>query len=198
MSLEHVEFGDVIFVERQPDVRIIVSIPARFSLSERRDASGERRVFVGRAIYLSPDAVALVSPVSVKVGGRIIAHIDRLGEIEGFVAHVLERGFVMNIAASGDERYKLATKIEWLEKHKNYDVRDLRTNKRVVPTNPYSRIIWPDGSSETCRVLDISGSGAAISAETVPDIGAVLLIGMAVGCVVRHFEGGFAVQFIKR
>ena len=50
MSLEHVDFGDVIFVERQEDVRIIVSIPARFSSSERRDARGERRVFDCRAV----------------------------------------------------------------------------------------------------------------------------------------------------
>jgi hypothetical protein len=198
MSLEHAEFGDVIFVDRQEDVRVIVSIPARFSSSERRDARGERRVFACRAIYLSPGAVALASPVVVKTGERIIAHIDRVGELDGVVTHVLEGGFVVSLTASDDERCKLAAKIEWLEKHKNHDAIDRRADKRIVPTNPHSRMILPDGSSESCLILDISGSGAAISSDTVPNIGTVLLIGMAVGSVMRHFEGGFAVQFIKR
>lgn len=198
MSLEHTDFGEVIFVERQQDVRIIVSIPARFSSLERRDARGERRVFVCHAIYLSPGAVALASPVIVRVGERIITHIECVGDLEGVVTHVLEGGFVVSIAASVDERYKLATKIEWLEKHKNHDVLDRRADKRVVPPNPRSRIILPDGGSETCLVLNISGSGAAISSETVPYMGAILLIGKAVSHVVRHFEGGFAVKFVKR
>jgi len=198
MSLEHADFGDVIFVERQQDVRIIVSIPARFSSSERRDTSGERRVFMCRAIYLSPTAVAFASPVIVRVGERIITHIERVGDIEGVVAHVLKGGFVVNIAASVDERCKLASKIEWFEKHKNHDVLDRRADKRVVPPNPHSRMILPDGGSETCLILNISGSGAAILSETVPYMGGILLIGNAVSHVVRHFEGGFAVRFVKR
>jgi hypothetical protein len=198
MSLEHVDFGDVVFVERQKDVRIIVSIAAQFSSSERRDARGERRVFTCRAVYLSPDAVALASTVSVKVGERIITHIDGIGEIEGVVAHVLGGGFVMSVAANAFERCQLASKIVWLEKHKNHDVLDRRSDKRMMASNPRSRVILPDGGSESCLVLNISDSGAAISFDTVPYVGAFLLIGTAVSCVVRHFEGGFAVRFVKR
>jgi len=39
---------------------------------------------------------------------------------------------------------------------------------------------------------------SAASSDTVPDVGAVLIIGKAVGHVARHFDGGFAVQFIER
>jgi len=91
----------------------------------------------------------------------------------------------------------LIDKIEWVEKHKNHDVSDKRANERFVPTNPYSRMILADGSCEDCLVLDISVSGAAVSANTVPNIGTLLAIGTVIGRVVRHFEGGFAVQFIQ-
>jgi hypothetical protein len=37
MPLEQVNSGDVIFVERQEDVRIIVSIPASFARRQQRD-----------------------------------------------------------------------------------------------------------------------------------------------------------------
>ena len=198
MSLDDAELDDVVFVERRHDVRIIVNIPGRFSLSDRRDARGERRVFACRAVNLSACAVALASPVNAKVGERVLAHIDHLGKLEGAVVRGLERGFVMSISASAEERDKLADTIEWLEKHKNHDVADSRADERMVPTNPYSRIILPNGSRETCLVLDLSVSGAAISADTVPDIGTVLAVGIVVGRVVRHFDGGFAVQFVER
>jgi len=104
----------------------------------------------------------------------------------------------MSIAATTDERERLADKIDWLERHKNHDVTDQRTDERIVPANPYSRMILPDGSRETCLVVDVSASGAAVSANTVPNVGTVLAIGTLVGRVVRYFEGGFAVQFVER
>jgi hypothetical protein len=198
MSLEEIELGDLVFVERRHDIRVIVNIPGRFSLSDRRDKRGERRVFACRAVNVSAQAVALTSPVSGKVGERVIAHIDHLGKLEGVLVRQLDRGFVMSISASDEERDKLAGKIEWLEKHKNHEATDKRGDERVAPASPYSQMILPDGSRETCLVLDLSVSGAAISADTVPDMGTVVAIGVLVGRVVRHFDGGFAVQFVER
>lgn len=198
MSLNAAEFGDVAFVERRLDVRIIVSIPGRYSLSDLRDVRGECPVFACRAINVSPNAIALAAPVSGKVGKRVIAHIDHLGKLEGPIIRHLGQGFVMNILASDEERERLAAKIEWLEDYKNHDAQDQRTDARKVPANPYSKMILGDGSVATCVVLDLSATGAAIAADTVPEIGTVLAIGRVVGRVVRHFVGGFAVQFTER
>jgi hypothetical protein len=197
VSLDLAEFSDILIVERREDVRIIVNIAGRFSLANRRNAHGERRVFACRAVNLSPRSVAVASAVSGKVGERVIAHIDHLGKLEGSVQRVLTRGFVMSVSASAEERERLAGKIEWLEKNKNHDAPDKRTSERVVPANPYSWMMLSDGNRETCLVLDLSVSGAAISADTVPDVGTVLAVGTIVGRVVRHFNGGFAVRFIQ-
>jgi hypothetical protein len=193
-----VEYSDVVFVEPPRDSQVIVSIAGQFSLSDRRNRRGERRVFQCRAVYLSTHAVGFVSPVGVKVGERIIAHIERLGRLEGIVQRVLERGFLMSISASAQECDRLADKIEWLEKHKNHDVAERRADLRMTPGDMYSRVVLPDGNSETCQVLNISASGAALSAEAAPEVGTVLIVGKVVGHVVRHFDGGFAVQFIER
>lgn len=189
---------DIIFVERRNDVRIIVNIAGTFSLSDRRDARGQRRVFACRVVNLSAQAVALISAIAVKINDRIIADIEHLGRVEGNVVRLLDRGFVMSISASAAERDRLIDRIEWLEKHKNHDVSDRRNNERLVPANPYSRIILSDGRCETCIVIDASISGAAVSADTVPEIGTVLAVGTIIGRVVRHFEGGFAVRFIEQ
>jgi hypothetical protein len=147
---------------------------------------------------VSARAIARACPVNGKVGERVIAHIDHLGKLEGLIGRLLQRGFVMKIAASKKERDRLAAKIAWLGDYKNHDVPDRRVDGRMVPTNPISKLILSDGGVETCLVIDLSVSGAAISAETVPDIGTILAVGSVVGRVVRHFVGRFAVQFVER
>jgi len=198
VSTAPVEYSDIVFVEPPRDSRIIVSIAAQFSLSDRRNRRGERRVFQCRAVYLSTRAAGFVSPVGVKAGERIIAHIERLGRLEGAVQRVLEHGFLMSISASEQECDRLANKIEWLEKHKNHEVSERRADLRMTPGAMYSRVVFADGNSETCQVLNISSSGAALSADNVPEVGTVLIVGKVVGHVVRHFDGGYAVQFIEK
>jgi hypothetical protein len=196
MLPEQLDGGDLYWVECRRDIRIIISLPGRYSLADRRDVQGERRQFACRAINISNHAIGLAAPVNGKLGERVIADIDRLGRLQGNVARLLERGFVMSIAASDEERAALVDKIEWLEKHKNLEVPDGRTHKRFMPENPYSTLALHDGTIMTCFVIDISVSGAAVSADTVPAIGTVLAVGKAIGRVVRHFAGGFAVKFV--
>src|SRR6266508_3219789 len=184
-------------VDRAPtgDIRIIINLPGRYSLADRRDARGERRQFACRTVNISKHAIALAAPVNGKLGERVIADIDELGRLQGNVGQLLERGFVMTIAANDEERAALAGKIDWLDKHKNLEVPDGRTHKRFMPENPYSTLLLHDGNIMTCLVIDISDSEAAISADTVPEIGTVLAVGKVIGRVVRHFAGGFAVKF---
>jgi hypothetical protein len=184
-------------VECRRDLRIVASVSGRYSLVDLRDTRGERCVFACRAVNLSLQAITLAAPVSGKVGGRIIADILHLGRVEGMVARVFDRGFAMNIRASEAERAKLASKIEWLARHKDDHLPDQRADARFAPIVPYSRLILPNGAVMMCFVVDISVSGAAISAEIVPPIGTVLAVGKVVARVVRHFAGGFSVRFVE-
>jgi hypothetical protein len=54
-----------------------------------------------------------------------------------------------------------------------------------------------DGSVRGCFVIDMSASGAAVSADLTPQLGDVLAVGKIVGRVVRLFAEGFAVRFIE-
>ena len=72
---------------------------------------------------------------------------------------------------------------------------DARTQERIIPENPHSTLIFADGSTLGCFVIDMSVTGAAVSADVQPAIGAPLAVGRSVGRVVRHFAEGFAVKF---
>jgi hypothetical protein len=198
MGRQQMDLDDIVAVEHNDDVRIIYSIPGHYSLDHRRDARGERRMFACRAINISSREVALAAPVSGKINERVIVQLDHIGKLQGTVTRLINGGFVMAIVARGDERDRLAAKIDWLEKFKNHDVSERRADERIPQKNAIARLILPDGRRETCVVLDLSVSGAGISAESVPDVGAVVTVGAARARVMRHFQGGFGVQFIER
>jgi hypothetical protein len=181
--------------ERRKEKRFIISAPGRYALASRWNARGERRQFLCRAVNVSGSAIALAAPVSGPLQERVIAEIDSLGKMQGRIIRGLSRGFVMSIDTSEEDRAKLMRKIEWLDKHKALEVDDRRRHNRFAPRDPHSRLILADGTVMSCFVVDLSESGAAVSAEIDPEIGTVLAVGSVAGHVVRRFAGGFAVEF---
>jgi PilZ domain len=180
------------------DPRIIVSLAGRCMLATRLDASGRPREFACRVISISVKAMAVLAPMIGAVGEPVIVDCDEFGKLEGSIIRLSKRGFVMSIGVNDDERSKLADKIDWYEKYKNHDVTDAREQKRLIPKDPRSNLTLPDGSLRRCTIIDMSGSGVAVSADVKPEIGTPLAVGKIVGKVVRHFAAGFAVQFIEQ
>ena len=54
-----------------------------------------------------------------------------------------------------------------------------------------------DGREVGVRIIDISISGAALSAAVIPPLGAAVTVGRQSSKVVRHFDGGLAVEFMR-
>jgi hypothetical protein len=198
VPLANTQSEELVIVERRQNTRIIMSVPGTYMLADHRNGAGERRTFPCRAVNICPEAIALAAPVRGRIGERAFATVEHLGKFKGSVIRLLEGGFVMSIVATDAERVKLGAKISWFDQYKNFDVVDQRSDARFVPTNPKSRIVFANGRSEDCFVLDLSASGAAVSAQTVPEIGTVLALATIIARVVRLFDGGFAVQFIER
>jgi hypothetical protein len=184
---------DIVIVEP----RIIVSIPGRYFFPNRRGADGNRCEFACRVINISVNAVTLIAPVYPAKGELVIMSCDGFGRLKGSSTRAHDHGFVMSIAATNEERAKLAAKIVWYENNKNHDVSDGRKHKRIIPKDPHSILIFPDGRRLGCFVIDISVSGVAVSAKIKPEIGTPLAVGKLVGRVVRHRADGFAVQLIE-
>lgn len=184
-------------VERRTDVRIVLSVPGRFSLASRRDMIGERREFPCRIVNLSCHAMALATSVTGSPGERVIANIDYFGKFEGPIIRAMDGGFIMEIITPKRDRLRLASKIEWYERHKNHDAHDQRAHLRIIPRNPYSTLVLGDGTTIDCIVQDVSASGIAVLADVIPELRTPVAVGKIVGRVVRHFPDGFAVQFIQ-
>lgn len=187
--------ADATVIDRRDAMRVILNMGGRYMLASRRDSSGNRREYACRAVDMSTRALLLLAPVIGPVGERVIAYFAEFGTIDGKIVRTLERGFVMSIDGNDVLRDKIAVKLAWIEDHRTHDIPDVRGHRRIVPRRPFSILTLADGGTYTCLVMDLSISGAAVSADVMPPIGAVVAVGSVIGRVRRHFAEGFAVAF---
>ena len=179
---------------RQRAVNLVVG--GRYSLLNWFDPKGNRREFACRTSRISPFRMMVSVPVVGKVGERVITYFHDFGELEGQISDVSTDSFLIELEVDKARREKIADKLKWLEKsQQDASVQDVRANKRIIPRNPHSTVIFADGTQRSCFVIDVSTSGVAVSTDVCPDIGTPLAVGLAVGRVVRHFREGFAVKF---
>jgi len=182
-----------LFERRSIDLRL----GGRYSLANRRDTQGNRREFACRTTRVSPYQMMISVPVIGAVGERVISYFGEFGKLDGWVSQHVEGGFLIDLAVAKDKREQLAGKLSWLQKHQKDAVHDARAQEGVIPESPHSTLIFADGSSLGCFVIDMSVTGAAVSADVQPAIGSPLAVGRSVGRVIRHFREGFAVKFIQ-
>ena len=132
-----------------------------------------------------------------KVGERIVSYFGDFGKLDGWIADTVAGGFLIDLETDREQREKLARKLTWLEKkQKDPSVIEARNNGRIIPKTLHSTVIFADGTCRDCFIIDMSASGAAVSADVQPDLGMPLAIGSCVGRVVRHFREGFAIKFV--
>lgn len=70
-----------------------------------------RREFPCQVVDLSPDAMAVIAPVSGDEGEPVIAYVDQIGRLEGIIVHVFVNGFALTITATPRKRAKLAARL---------------------------------------------------------------------------------------
>jgi len=170
-----------------------------YTLPNWYDPQGRLRSFACRTTRVSPFRALLEVPVVGKVGDRLTSYFREFGTFEGEISDTVHGGFLLELEMTREERAKLAEKLVWLEKKlKDPTVRDSRRDARYVPNSPHSALTLADGSIIPCFVIDVSMSGAAVSAEIQPEIGTPLAVGTCVGRVVRHFSDGFAIKFVDQ
>ena len=174
--------------DRRLHKRISVTLLGRFM----RESKEEHPC---KLIDISAGGAAIVSPVGVPMGERVVAYFDHIGGIEGMVVREFDGGFAIRINTTRHKREKLAAQLTWLANRSEL-VADGRRHDRVTPKNGDSTLQLSEGISLTCRVLDVSISGASIATPARPELGTEVMLGKLRARVVRHHPQGFGVQFI--
>ncbi|NEW88687.1 MULTISPECIES: PilZ domain-containing protein [Rhodopseudomonas] len=176
-------------LERRRFQRVKVHLLGRYMLPDRRE-------FPCQVINMSPGGLAMLAPGIGNVGDRVIAYLDHVGRVEGKITRIIDNGFAMTLAATPRKRDKLAAQLTWLANRDILNLPEDRRHDRIVPRNPIAILTLDDGSRMSCRIIDMSRSGAAIAAEHRPPLHAQVLLGRVASRVVRHLDDGFALEFI--
>ncbi|WP_040771674.1 PilZ domain-containing protein [Rhodopseudomonas sp. B29] len=175
--------------ERRRYQRVKVHLLGRYMLPDRRE-------YPCQVINMSPGGVAMLAPGIGNVGDRVVAYLDHIGRVEGKITRMIDNGFAMTVGATPRKRDKLAAQLTWLANRDILNLPEDRRHDRIVPRNPIAILTLEDGSRMSCRIIDMSRSGAAIAAEQKPPMNSQVLLGRVQARVVRHLEEGFALEFI--
>ncbi len=175
--------------DRRRHKRFAVTLLGRFMRSSKHE-------YPCKLIDISIGGAAMMAPVTVPVGERIMAYFDHLGGLEGRVVRTFDGGFAVEFQASQHKREKLAAQITWLVNRAETGLPDERRHARYVVTDKLLTLKLADGSAIDCRVQDFSLSGASIITVTRPAVGSEVMLGRLRGKVVRHHDQGIAVTFL--
>ncbi|HEX8164220.1 MAG TPA: PilZ domain-containing protein [Beijerinckiaceae bacterium] len=177
--------------DRRRHRRMKVALLGRYMLADRRE-------YACQTTDMSPGGASLVAPVKGAVGERVVLYLEHVGRIEGEISRHTPHGFTVSIAATVRKRDKLASQLTWLGNRHDLGLPEDRRHERIVPRNPVSELRLDSGRIMVVRLVDISMSGAAVAIEDKDKlpIGTGVTLGRTPGKVVRHFQGGMAVEFL--
>lgn len=175
-------------VDRRRHSRVSVALLGRYMLSDRQE-------YPCQTEDLSPGGGLVVAPVKGRIGERVIMYLEQIGRVEGEISRHTPEGFAFSIAAAIRKRNKMASQLTWLANRQILGLPEDRRHERITPRNTASLLKLEGGREYAVRIIDISLSGAALSIEQRLPLGTAIVIGSTPGQVVRHFQGGIAVEF---
>jgi hypothetical protein len=176
--------------ERRRHQRVRVALLGRYMLPNRQE-------YPCQTVDISPGGALLVAPVKGEIGARIIAYFEHIGRLEGAVARHVEQGFAISFSATIRKRDKLASQLTWLANREVLGLPEDRSHGRLVPINPMTMLRLPSGREFPVRLIDVSRSGAGVAIDDRPEIGINVILGSTPAKVVRHFQDGIAVEFLR-
>ena len=174
--------------ERRRHQRVPLALLGRYMLPNRQE-------YPCQTVDMSPGGALFTAPVKGTVGDRVIVYLEHIGRIEGEIARHVPDGFAMAIAATIRKRDKLADQLTWLANREVLGLPEDRGHERIVPRQLTTILRLASGRELAVRLIDVSRSGAAVSMEKPLEIGTSVTLGRTAGRVVRHFQGGVAVEF---
>ena len=155
----------------------------------------DRREFPCQVINMSPGGLAMLAPGIGNVGDRVVAYLDHIGRVEGKIARIIDNGFAMTVGVTARKRDKMAAQLTWLANRDILNLPEDRRHDRVAPRYPFAIVTLENNQKITCRVIDVSMSGAAIASDYRPPLQSLVMIGRIPGRVVRNLDDGFALEF---
>ncbi|MBX3527156.1 MAG: PilZ domain-containing protein [Methylobacteriaceae bacterium] len=176
--------------ERRRHQRVKVSIAGRYMLESKQE-------FPCRTVDASPGGLLVAGPAKGSIGERVVFYFEELGRLEGMIVRHVDIGFAVALMLPASKRERVADLLTWMANSDNEDGSASRRHKRIAPKRKNAEMLTEGGKTLRVEVVDVSVSGVGLKCATLPPVGSRVEIGRRSGRVVRHFNGGLAVEFSR-
>ena len=150
---------------------VTVAVGGSYTLANWFDPQGKPRTFACRTSRVSPFRMMVDVPVVGKIGDQISSYFSDFGKLEGHISDIKPGGFLFELAMDKSMREKMAGELSWLKMNRRTSASATPGCAGIIPASPHSALTFADGSIHSCFVIDMSVSGAAISASVQLQIG---------------------------
>jgi hypothetical protein len=169
-----------------------------------RFSIADSKYYPCKTLEIDPNHIAISCQGGGNPGDRIDLDLDLLGVLHGAIETRMAAGLRINVGDGFQEQ--IAQKLAWFKACLGQGASDTdtvlfreRRAQRIVPIQTKCQFTDADDLVQDAEVLNISTSGAAIKSSYLPIVGAPIVLGTRRrrGLVVRRFDGGFAIAFLK-
>ena len=176
--------------ERRRHQRVKVSIAGRYMLENKQE-------FPCRTVDASPGGLLIAGPAKGSLGERVVFYFEELGRLEGMIVRHVDVGFAVALILPSAKRERVADLLTWMANSDSDDGVASRRHKRIAPKQKNANMLTESGRTLQVEIVDVSVSGVGLRSETLPPIGSRVEVGRRAGRVVRHFNGGLAIEFAR-
>lgn len=173
--------------ERRRRDRVGIVLQGRYMLENGAE-------FPCETVDVSPNGIAIRGLKVGAYGERVVAYIQDLGRIEGFIVRRAIGWFALDIRAPENKVARLDDRISWVTDRALNGKSDRRAAERVEVEDERTTLRTLEGVF-IAELVDVSIEGAALITQARPRIGEAVILGEQTAYVARLFEGGVAVSF---
>ncbi|MGE0410264.1 MAG: PilZ domain-containing protein [Amphiplicatus sp.] len=178
--------------DRRRHVRVDMRLKARFLTSD-----GVERPCIVANISAGGALLRAVSPPA--ENEKVVLYVDEVGRFEGKVVRSGKHTFAIDYRSRRAKMQRTADALTVTLNNQQQRIRgqrlDRRSPLRIKPDDAPAFVIFENGTSQSCSILDISLTGASIEIDPRPPLGAQITIGKMSAKVVRRHERGVGVVF---
>ena len=173
--------------DRRRFKRVAVTLPGRYLLED-----GSEHACL--CIDVSVGGVRLRAAQAGPWGSRVIAYIDSIGRIEGYIVRRAPGWFALECRITARKGERVQERIALITDGDYAELLDRRNGSREsVDRQAY--LTTRDGRRHVAQITDITREGAALLTEAQPEIDERVRLESRHARVVRLFPGGVALRF---
>lgn len=176
-------------------LQFIGQVRGNYTVRDERGA-GVQQVCHTRVVTVDTLTIDCAAPGA--IGAKWVAYFPEFGLLRGVVSRLAgPRTVELELQLSDATRRRLAGTIRWMVRRGRGLTKDMRRSPRLTPRYPQVDLTVGNEQWDRALLIDISATGAKLTADRAPSLGSTVMVGSIPATVVRSERQAFGVEFAE-